>query len=66
MSKTLRRIDLDQLRCAAGCDGHPIVLHSVCHPRAATWAAYDRESGNLTITCCLCKREIAVIAVECA
>ena len=61
----LTRKDLDPLVCATpGCDCEgDLVLHSRCHPDAATWAKYNKGTGNLELSCAVCEHVIAVIGV---
>lgn len=59
----LHREYLDLMKCACGktaCE-EPVILHSICHPKEATWVSY--YGGNITVTCSLCEKVIAVIAV---
>lgn len=61
----LTRKDLDPLVCSTpGCDCEgDLVLHSRCHPDAATWARYNKATGNLELSCAVCEHVIAVIGV---
>ncbi len=64
----LKRVHLDAAQCATpGCDHSQhsalMFLHGRCHPSAPTWAAYNRETGNLEITCAECEATIATIEV---
>lgn len=60
----LTRADLDTMRCANGCDDHPLFLHARCHMDADLTVAYDRETGTLIVQCAVCDKTTAVIAVE--
>lgn len=63
MDPVLSRHELDQLRCEHGCDDHPLILHARCHMGAPTWAAYDRDTGHLVVTCAKCGHHVATVAV---
>jgi hypothetical protein len=56
---------LDAMRCANGCDDHPLVLHSRCHPYDPLWPEYERSTGLLILRCSVrnCQREVATIQV---
>jgi len=62
----LTRNELGKMGCGTpGCDhDHSVVyLNQRCHPSAATWASYNKRTGNLTIACAECEKPIAEIAV---
>lgn len=55
--------DLKDMKCPCGRPGceDPIFMHAACHPSAPTWASYF--DGILTISCSVCEKVIAEIAV---
>jgi hypothetical protein len=60
----LTKDDLERMECQIpGCkhESHEFVLHSRCHYRTPTWTSY--QNGVLTITCSLCHKVVAEIAV---
>lgn len=60
----LTKDDFERMQCEnPDCrhESHELVLHSNCHPRTPTWTAY--RNGVLTVTCSLCHRVVAEIAV---
>lgn len=57
------REDLDPLRCANGCQDHPIFMHSVCHPEDPVWVSYDKQSGTLLVECSICEQRIVCVKV---
>lgn len=61
----LTRRELDHMKCGnpacADTHGSEMYLHAGCHVRAGLTVHY--EDGVLTITCRLCKRGVARVAV---
>jgi hypothetical protein len=61
--------ELDDLQCGNPKCSHEqcttLVLHSVCHTKAPTWARYEKTRGVLIITCAApgCDNVIAQIEV---
>lgn len=47
--------------CAGKPPGHTVWFHAGCHLEAPTWVRY--RDGALTITCSVCTRTLATIAV---
>ena len=67
MTNSLDREQLDQMSCNhPGCshEGHPLVLHSRCHPRAAQIVRFDLDSKAIECSCSDCSRFIALIALH--
>jgi hypothetical protein len=60
----LTRAELDQLKCANGCDDHPIRLYGRCHPDAPHRAFYDKETGQVVLLCAMCGKHVVAISVE--
>jgi len=65
MAKTAYSGDLDALACACGQPDCPeqVYFHSRCHPKAPTWARYDKKTRTITIECSVCKQELIVASV---
>jgi hypothetical protein len=63
MPEPLYKEDLKDLKCPCGRPGceDPLFFHSQCHPAAPTWTSYF--DGVLTISCVVCDKIIAQIAV---
>lgn len=65
--KMLFREDMDSQQCSApDCDHQhedEMVIHSMCHVNAPTWATYNRESGTILVTCAICERPIVGLVV---
>ncbi len=69
MKKKLYKEDLDILPCNnPECDhtshDQTMFFHSVCHPDDPLWVSY--EDGCLDITCSVCGKRIALVAVAAA
>lgn len=66
MALPLTQHELDDTICPhcgqsdSDCD---FVIHSTCHPSAATWVRYVKGSGVIVITCAECEKEVAEIEV---
>jgi len=41
-----------------------LVLHSKCHPRSPTWASVDKGRSVLILSCCVCDKVVAEIAIR--
>lgn len=66
MATPLSRKQLDVAGCGEpNCthDHTHIYLHAVCHPKAGTWARYDKPTGFLTIECKRCNKLVAQVKV---
>ncbi len=64
---TLTRVVLDKMGCATPFCGHDhsiLYLHAQCHPRAKLDARYVKDDGVLILTCAVCQKETARVAVE--
>jgi len=44
-------------------DHSVVYLHPKCHPKAGTWASYDKNTGVLTIECKRCQKPFVGILV---
>ncbi len=69
MKKTLYKEDLDMFQCNnPECDhsshDSTMFFHSACHPDDPFWVSY--QDGHLEITCCVCQKTVAVVAVASA
>ena len=68
------RADLDRLAAGGcqspGCDhsahDNTVFLHARCHPSAPTYCSYEAGSGVLRITCSVCRKPVASVAVASA
>lgn len=38
-----------------------VVLHSGCHPEAATWVTVDVRKGTMQVTCSVCNQVIITV-----
>lgn len=65
--KHLFREDMDRQQCSDPSCTHQhdseLVLHSMCHTNAPTWAVYDRSVGTLTVICSVCERPVVGLVI---
>jgi hypothetical protein len=57
---------LNEMTCGApgcDCDGAQIVISGRCHPNAGVIVRYSKQTGQLSIDCCVCNLFIANIGV---
>ena len=58
----LYKEDLEKMVCNQGCKEDGLWIEPKCHKEAGTWARYG--DGSLRISCYICGRRIAEIAVK--
>lgn len=63
----LTQRDLNRMGCGTPDCGHDhtiLYLNARCHPKAGTFASYDKSTGSLLIECAKCEKPIVEIAVN--